>query len=53
MDLQTGFREIRDWFFENYVILNTEKCHVMPFYVYWKKCADDICYTQWQKVLKG
>ena len=34
MDLQTNLRAITNWFFENYMILNSEKCH-------YKNCADD------------
>ena len=29
MDLQTDFRAITNWFFENDMILNSEKCHYM------------------------
>ena len=29
MDFQTDFRTIKNWFFENYMILNSEKCHYM------------------------
>ena len=30
IDPQTDFKAISDWFFENYMILNSEKCHYMP-----------------------
>ena len=38
MDLQTDFRAITNWFFENYMILNSEKYHYMCI---GKNCADD------------
>ena len=48
MDLQTDFRAIANWFFENYMILNSEKCHYMCI---GKNCADDVhVSTQWSKV---
>ena len=39
MDLQTDFRAITNWFFENDMILNSEKCHYMSIR---RNCADDI-----------
>ena len=38
MNLQTDFREITNWFFENFMILTSEKCHYMCI---GKNCADD------------
>ena len=38
IDLQTDFRAITNWLFENYMILNPEKCHYMCIR---KSCADD------------
>ena len=29
IDLQTDFKAITNWFFENYMILNSDKCHDM------------------------
>ena len=37
-DLQTDFRTITNFYFENYIILNSEKCHYMCI---GKHCVDD------------
>ena len=39
MNLETDLRAITNWFFENYMILNSEKCHYMCI---WKNCTDDM-----------
>ena len=33
MDFQTDFRAITNWFLENYIILNSEKCHYMCIWI--------------------
>ena len=38
MDPQAGVRAITDWLFENYMILNSAKCHYMCI---GKNCIDD------------
>ena len=38
LNLQTDVRALTNWFFENYMMLNSEKCHYM--YI-GKNCVDD------------
>ena len=48
MDFQTDFRTIKNWFFENYMILNSENC----LYMFIKKTVQMIHFYTMEKSLK-
>ena len=50
IDLQRNFRAIKNWFFENFMKLNSEKCHNMCT---GKNFADDTFIHNGKKAIKG